>query len=144
MAKLKKITFHTAPVKDGCTCNRCGQYIRNIWTVEFEEGIIMTYGIDCFEKILKTGNLTDYGRKLMKQTMKSIEAHYQAINRQAELTEETDEGWKYLQADWNKCNGWYGEKYSDYKAWMLGEFIPTQIARDQETLNKFRKADFEI
>lgn len=142
MAHIKKISFASVNTKEGCTCDRCGQWIKNIWTVEFVEDLTMNYGIDCFEKILKTGNLNDYGKKLMKKSMKSIENIYKRMQEQAEMTEETDEGWKYLQADTHSA--WYGEKYENYKKWMLEELYPYRIEEEQKNINKFKKANFDV
>ena len=143
MAHIKKISFASVGDKEGCTCDRCGQYIKNIWTVQFVEGITMNYGIDCFEKLYKTGNLNDYGKKLMKKALKRLESIYKAMERQAELTEETDDSWKAMQAEWNKNNAWYGEKYADYKKWMLEELYPYRISKAHEDIEKFKKIDFK-
>ena len=142
MAHIKKVSFYTADQNSGCTCDRCGQYIKNIWTVEYVEGMSLHYGIDCFEKVLKTGRLTDYGKKLMKKAMKGLERVYAAMNKAAELTAETDIWWQEQQAD--KLSAWYGESYDDYKVWQFEELYPYHISKYQQEIEKFKNADFEI
>ena len=90
MAHIKKISFSSVNVREGCTCDRCGQWIKNIWTVDFLEGFSMNYGIDCFEKLCKSGRLSDYGMKLMKKALKSISRYYEWMAEEEALDENTD------------------------------------------------------
>ena len=144
MATIKRIDFSTVSTNEGCRCDRCGQWIKNIWTVTYKEGFSLHYGLDCWEKIYKHSNLSKQGEKLLRKHMKSIESYQKAMQRQAELTEETDEAWKISQAEWNKNNAWYGEKYEDYKKWMLEEFFPYRIQHEQDEIElRFKKVVFK-
>ena len=138
MAHIKKISFESVGQREGCTCDRCGQYIKNIWTVQFAEGLTMNYGIDCFEKLTKTGHLTDYGKKLMKKTLKGIKNIEIRIQEQMEMTEDIDRGWKSV-----KDTVWHGEPYEEYKRWMIEEFWMTHLERMNKEIEKFSKVDFE-
>ena len=142
MAHIKRIYFNTVQVQEGCTCDRCGQWIKNVWTVEFVEDLTMHYGIDCFEKLLKSGNLTDYGKKLMKKALKGMKRTYAAMEKAADLKEEDDIWWQAQQRD--KLSAWNGESYESYKQWLLSSFYPYHIERYQKEIEKLKKADFAI
>lgn len=144
MAHIKKISFSSVGKQEGCTCDRCGQYIKNIWTVEYEEGLRMNYGIDCFEKIYKKG-LNATGSKLMKKIMVSIKSYEDRLAQyvSGELTAETDESYQTDQMDWNKDNYWYGRSFEEYRDWMINEFFPHRIADKQKELARFQKVNFE-
>lgn len=148
MAHIKKISFETVGNNQGCTCDRCGQYIKNIYTVEFTEGMKMNYGIDCFEKLYKTGNLTKEATKILKKTIKSI-ANYEARLEQYqnnEIKPEEDGGWYYQQpqAGWYEEGYWTGKPYEEYRQWVINELIPSRIADKQKELAKFAKIDFKV
>lgn len=143
MAHIKKISFTRVSEQEGCTCDRCGQYIRNIWTVEYKEGLRMNYGIDCWEKVYKEG-LNAQGVKLIKKIMDSVKSYEErlALYTNGEMTEETDESYKVEQAEWNKDSYWYGRSFEEYKAWMINEFFPHRIADKQKELSRFAKVNF--
>lgn len=143
MAHIKKISFARVSEQEGCTCDRCGQYIRNIWTVEYKEGLRMNYGLDCWEKVYKEG-LNAQGIKLIKKIMDSIKSYEErlALYTNGEMTEETDESYKVEQAEWNKDSYWYGRSFEEYKAWMINEFFPHRIADKQKELFRFAKVNF--
>ncbi len=143
MAHIKKITFNRVGEKEGCACDRCGQYIRNIWTVQYDTGV-MNYGIDCFEKVQKSG-LNATGKKAMNKVLKSIQAYTDRLLEytSGELTEETDEGWKLAQADWNKDDYWHGRDYNEYRDWMVNEFFPYRLSCCDRELKRFQKINFE-
>ena len=142
MSHIAKIRFNSVGKNEGCTCDRCGQYIRNIWTVEYKEGFKVNYGIDCWEKVYKAGLLNKYGEKEMRKIMKSIKGYEEMLAKfvSGEINEENDSGWKYSQTE--KRDAWYGEPYEEYKNWMINEFFPYRISIEQERLKKFSKIDF--
>ena len=72
MAHIKRVDFNTVGRNEGCLCDNCGQYIRNIWTIEFVEGESLHFGIDCYRKHI-FGRLSDYGKKEMRRIMRDIE-----------------------------------------------------------------------
>lgn len=143
MAHIKQISFARVGEKEGCTCDRCGQYIRNIWTVEYTEGLRMNYGLDCWEKVYKKG-LSKQGAKILKKIMDSIKSYEERLAQyvSGELSEETDESYKVTQADWNKDNFWYGISFGEYKNWMVTDFLPYRISEKQKELAKFSKVNF--
>lgn len=138
MAHIKSVRFSNVGKKEGCTCDRCGQYITNIWTVTFTEGMILNYGIDCFEKIQKTG-LSDTARKNIKKALKSIQAYEEGL---AEFTsgkrnEENDIAYKNAQED--KQNAFYGESYEVWRDWWVNKFFPYRISLENEIIEKYSK-----
>lgn len=143
MAHIKKISFARVGEHEGCTCDRCGQYIRNIWTVEYKEGLRMNYGIDCWEKIYKEG-LNKQSVKILKKLMKSIKNYEERLAQyvSGELTADNDESYKVTQADWNKDDYWHGKSFEEYKEWLVNEFFPYSISDKQKELAKFAKVNF--
>ena len=140
MAYIKSVRFNRVGRNEGCTCDKCGQYIRNIWTVTYQDGVIMNFGTDCFEKMNK-GNLNAYGQKLMKDALKWIEKHQQNFEAEKMKTAETDLAWQCTQEDKESC--WYGRPYEEYHKWMLEEFYPVRFAEDQKRIDRFKKVNFE-
>lgn len=79
MAYIKDIRFDSVDRKDGLVCDRCGAYIRNIYTVTYSDGLVAQYGMECFKKLFDAGKLTDFGRKLMMKALKRIEDALEAL-----------------------------------------------------------------
>lgn len=142
MAYISKIQFNSVSQNEGCTCDRCGQYIKNIWTVTYKDGVVMNFGIDCFEKLNKE-TLNAYGMKQMKLALKKIQNWSEQLQHwtDGEFTEDNCEAWKCEQADWNDSY-WKGKSFDEYKAWMIEEFIPYRIQKAQEQVDKFQKVNF--
>lgn len=141
MAHIKKISFNRVGRTEGCTCDRCGQYLQNIWTVEYTDGIRMNFGIDCFEKLNKESRLNAYGMKEMKKALKSIEQHQEWFEAEKKMTEEEDIRWQNIQED--KMDYWYGKPYAEYKKWMLEEFWQERFKEDQKRIDRFSKINFQ-
>lgn len=143
MSHIAKIRFSSVSRNEGCTCDRCGQYIRNIWTVTYKEGFSINYGIDCWEKVYKGGQLSQYGEKEIRKIMKSIKAYEEMLAKymSGEINEETDSGWKYGQQ--NKQDAWYGKPFEEYRDWMINDFFPYRLSIEQDRLKKFSKIDFK-
>ena len=143
MSHVKKIHFQSVGRDEGCLCDRCGQYIRNIWTVEYTEGFKANYGIDCWEKIYKAGKLNKYGETQMRKIMKSIKGYEEMLAKyvSGELNEETDKDWQFSQTF--EHDVWYGKPFEAYRDWMINEFFPYRIECAQEELKKFSKIDFK-
>ena len=87
MAHIKSISFAAVSTNYGCTCDKCGKWIKNIWTVNFDDGISMNFGIDCYEKMYKSGKLTKAGVKAMKDALKSIEYYTKCREEWESMTE---------------------------------------------------------
>ena len=138
MAHIKSVRFSSVGKAEGCTCDRCGQYIQNIWTVTFTEGMSLNYGLDCFEKVQKTG-LSETARKNIKKALKSIQAYEEQLARfvSGERNEENDEAYKYAQRE--KNNAWYGEPYEKYRDWFINEFFPYRISEENKIIEKYSK-----
>lgn len=146
MARIKKIEFYTADEKTGCLCDRCGQYIKNIWSVEYTDGLIIRYGIDCFAKVRNSSNLTAYGKKLMNKSLKSIQNYSEQLEqyKNGSMTAETDDSYKSCQMDYYKGSYWYGKPFEEYKDWMINECLPYRIEAAQKEFNeKFKKTNFK-
>lgn len=145
MSHIERIDFTSVGRNEGCLCDRCGQYIRNIWTVKYTEGFSVNYGIDCWEKVYRAGKLNQYGEKKIRKIMKSIKTYNERLAKykSGELNAETDQSWQYTQDDtaYNK-SFWYGKTFEEYRDWMINEFFPYRISEEQAELKKFSKVDF--
>ena len=131
MARIIGIKFDHTGKNDGCTCDRCGQWITNIWTVKFDDGITAHFGIDCYEKMCKDSRLNDYGMKLMKKALKRI-ADFQKMQDDFEKqTAETCIAYQNEQADWND-SFWKGKSFEEYRQWMLEKWFPARFADCQD------------
>lgn len=144
MAHIKKITFHTAGRQEGCVCDRCGQYIRNIWTVQYADGVTMRFGIDCFEILTKESGLSAYGRKQLNKALKSIEKHRELYEREKNLTEETDIAWQNIQHPWDyeARDYWYDRPWEEYHEWRMNEFFKIRFEEDQREIDRFSGVNF--
>lgn len=144
MARIKKIDFYRVGAEDGCLCDRCGQYIRNIWVVQYADGITARFGIDCFETLNKESGLTSFGQKELKKTLKRIQEHRDWYESEKAKTEETDTAWQELQQhhEWQSDSYWRGRPWKEYHEWMLNEFFGARFAEDQRNLERFGKVNF--
>lgn len=144
MAYIKKIRFdHTDDTNGGCTCDRCGQYIRNIYTVTYTDGVVMHFGIDCFEKLNKASKLTTQGMKIMRKALRNIEFYSEKLNewKNGVWTEENCIAWQIEKED--KLSYWSDKTFEEYKDWHINEFYPARFAEAQKQIDRFRKIDFK-
>ena len=115
MSKIRKISFSSVDKNQGCLCDRCGQYIKNRWTVKFDDGLTMNYGIDCFEKLKNTAKLSSYGNKIFKNAMKRLKDIEQLTEIIKNKKEEDDYGFQEHKKD--KLSPWYQADYEEYRNW---------------------------
>ena len=145
MAQIKSIRFDRSGRNDGCTCDKCGQYIMNVWTVQYADGVTLHYGIDCFEKIYKSGKLTRQGEKLMRKALKDIAYYSEQLEMWKTLTEQEAEEKGLLGelkvTDWNESY-WAGKTFEEYKNWMVNNFFPHRLECCQKDIDKFSKVNF--
>ena len=144
MARIKKIDFNKVGEQEGCLCDRCGQYIKNIWTVEYTDGVIAHFGIDCFEILNKESGLTAFGQKELKKALKKIQEHSEWFEKEQALTEETDIAYHNLQHpfEWESKSYWYGRSWAEYHEWRLNKFFGERFAEDQKQIDRFGKVNF--
>lgn len=144
MARIRKINFSRVGEQEGCTCDRCGQYIKNIWTVNYDDGITARFGIDCFEILTKESKLTSFGMKEWKKALKKIQEHQEWYEAEKAKTEETDIAWQNIQnpMEWEDKDYWYGRPYEEYHEWMLNEFFKVRFEEDQKQIDRFSKVNF--
>ena len=140
MASIKSISFHSVSQKEyGCNCDRCGQWLKNIWTVSYTDGTSINYGIDCFETVYKGtkgGKLNKEGTKIMNRALKSIEHWSKVLQdyKDGKYTAEND-------ACWYNESAWTG--YEEYKQFMIEVWIPERFKDAQKEINRFKKVNFE-
>lgn len=144
MARIKKIMFSRVGNDEGCLCDRCGQYIKNIWTVDYADGVRANFGIDCFEILNKESGLTAFGQKELKRALKKIQEHRDMYEAEKAKTEETDIAYQNMQIeyDWKDRDYWFGKPWKEYHEWMLNEFWKTRFEEDQKQIDRFSKVNF--
>ena len=140
MARIKSISFLSVGHKQGCSCDRCGQYIQNIYTVIFSDDVVMHYGIDCFEKLCKTGKLSEYGRKTLKNAIKDLKIWQGHLEHYLTLTKETDQGY------WNKQyegsdDPWKDKPWEEYREHMI-KSLHHWIRQCEDEIEKLAKGEF--
>lgn len=141
MAYIKNIRFDRVGKNEGCQCDNCGQYIRNIWTVEYKDGNKLHFGIDCFEK-MSAAKLNAYEMKQLKKASKSLQTWTDVLEqwKSGQITEDCNE-WQCEQADWSDSY-WKGRSFEEYKEWKIAVWIPERIkdakARTQYYFHKVR------
>ena len=142
MAYIKRINFAHVGRKEGCLCDKCGQYIQNIVTVDYTDGIRVNYGQDCFANLYNSGKLNAYGVKLMKKALKSIEKHSKQLEdyKSGKMTAENDVAYQY---DQTYGGYWKGKPFEEYRKWMIDEWFPARFAEDQKEIDRFAKVNFE-
>ena len=144
MARIRKIDFNHVGKKEGCLCDRCGQYITNIWTVQYADGITARFGIDCFEQLSKESKLTSFGQRELKKAMKNIQKHRELYEKEKTLTEETDIAWQNLQHPYERDTRsyWYNKPWEEYHKWRLEEYYKCRFEEDQKQIDRFSKVNF--
>jgi len=141
MAKIKYISFASVGKNEGCLCDRCGQYIKNIVTVGYADGLTLNYGQDCFDKLWKGSNLNDQGRKLFRKALKRLKEYQSRYERwqndsNCEEFQKEFENYRYWQTYWQD------HTFEEFKEWIMNECFPKWIADAQKELDRFSKVEF--
>ena len=148
MAHIKEIRFAHVGRNDGCLCDRCGQYIQNIVTVDFTDGATVNFGQDCFKKLYDNSGLNDYGKKLLKKALKNIEFYSNERDKYAngEMTADTDLRWKSYELSVNKGCYWnvHHDDYEAFRRWMLDVWYPERFIECQMQIDRFSKVNFKL
>lgn len=148
MAFIKEIRFAHVGRNAGCLCDRCGQYIQNIVTVDFSDGTTVNFGQDCFKKLQETSRLNDYGKKLLRKTLKNIEFYSMELVKytSGELTAENDERWKAYAYPVNDGCYWnvHHDDYEAFRRWMIDEWFPERFKECQKQIDRFAKVNFKL
>ena len=141
MAKIRHIGFCRVGKNEGCLCDKCGQYIRNIVTVGYADGITCRYGTECFDKLYHDG-LNAYGQKLMRQTLKSVADHQEEYEKM-KLGAACEDNVKRFQSDqyWNP-EVWGSASFEEWQKWMLDEWFPKRFEEDQKKVDRFANVNF--
>lgn len=142
MAYIKRINFAHVGRNEGCLCDKCGQYIQNIVYVDYDDGLRINYGQDCFAKLYNGGKLTAHGVTLMKKAIKSIKKHSKQLEdyKSGKMTAENDIAYQY---DQTSGGYWKGKPYEEYRQWMIEEWFPKRFEEDQKLVDRFAKVNFD-
>lgn len=148
MARIKEIRFAHVGRTEGCLCDRCGQYIQNIVTVDFMDGSEVNFGQDCFKKLYDSSRLTDYGKKLLRKALRDIEYYSREREKYAsgEKTAENDQRWKNYELPVNTGCYWavHHDDYEVFRRWMLEAWFPERFKECQKQVDRFAKVNFKL
>lgn len=137
--KIKEISFSSVGKNEGCTCDRCGQYIKNIMTVKYADGLCMNYGVDCFSKLCKESSVQSNREKELKKAIRRIDEYTKRLEKWKNLTEEQAEEQHLIEelkvTDWN-TSYWAGKTFEEYKTWLIESFFPYRISEAQKEIDK--------
>lgn len=145
MATIKRIDFSHVGRNEGTLCDRCGQYIQNIATVEYADGLTLNYGLDCFNKLSGSGNLSAYGKKLFKKAVNTIKFYESELEdrKSGKINETNDKSWSWYTfptPDGKSRNPF--NSYEEFNTYQINELLPHRIESAQKELEKFSKARF--
>ena len=146
MAIIKRIDFTHVARNEGTLCDRCGQYIQNIATVEYADGLTLNYGLDCFNKLSGSGNLSAYGKKLFKKTVNTIKFYEKELadRKSGKINADNDNSWYWYitpTPDGRDRNPF--SSYEEFNEYQINELLPHRIAGAQKELEKFSKVNFK-
>ena len=143
MARIKSINFSHTDRIHGCMCDRCGQWLQNIWTVEFSSGDTINFGIDCFNKMTQ-GKLTDYGKKLLKKSLDRLKKWQTELKKwqDGEYTAENCESYQFEQQF--PDHYFYGKSFDEYKEFQITQWIPARIECARKDIEKFSRIEFTL
>ena len=148
MAYIKDIRFDTIGKKDGLICDRCGAYIRNIYTVTYSDGLIARYGMECFKKLFDAGKLTDFGRKLMMKALKRLKETYETREKWLSINSLEEAEKKNLDVyPFKNYEAWKGYTFEEYRDYWTSEemgYTASDIKRAKEDLARFKNVNFDL
>lgn len=149
MAFIQDIRFDSADKNGGLLCDRCGAYIKNIYTVTYSDSLVARYGIECFKKLFDAGKLTDFGRKLMMRTLKKLKEAYEAREKWLNvnsLEEAKERSLPYTQV-FETYEAWEGHTFEEFKDFCTSEergFFASDLKKAKRDLARFKKVNFDL
>ncbi len=148
MAYIKDIRFDSVGKKEGLVCDRCGTYIRNIYTVTYSDGFVARYGIECFKKLFDAGKLTDFGRKLMMKALKRLKEAYETREKWLSVNSLEEAEKKNLDVYlFKNYEAWEGHTFEEYRDYWTSEemgYTASDIKRAKEDLARFKNVNFDL
>ena len=139
------IDCYTLPKNQGIRCEHCGTYIRNVFVFHFDDGFSLKCGVDCFNKIVKKTNLSQYGAKALKKQadrIKSFNDMREKWTRWQTPEEAEADGCFQRIEDPDKPGFWRVRTQSEFeeeKNFILNDLIPYRISEIQkETKARFK------
>lgn len=136
------VESYSLPKNQGITCEHCGTYICNVFVIHFDDGFSLKCGVECFNKLMKTSNLSQYGAKLLRKQIKRLK-DYDEMRVKWEgwqTPEEADaDGSGPRIEDPEKPGFWRlmtQKEFDEHKAFILTDLIPYRVALVQEEIKK--------
>ena len=113
--------------------------------MSFSNGQQIAFGIDCFEKVYKSG-LSAYGQKEFRKLLKFIKIEEERIAYWKTVTEEKARSdgklaWTFDSTESDSY--WHGRSFEEYRQYEI-ECYSNALAGSQKELERYRKCGFEI
>lgn len=142
--KIIDIRFDHVSKNDGCICDNCGQYITNVYTITYDNGLKLHYGIECYRKLINASNLTRQGTKLLNKIAKNLAFYYEVRAKwEAVDTYENAEAMKLLwYRDYKENEAWEGATFEEYRKFQV-HCADVQIEKNKKELTRFKHAKFD-
>ena len=138
------VDFYTLPKDQGISCEYCGTYIRNVFVIKFDDGFVLNCGSECFKKLEKQTNLSEYGTKALNKLLKSLKDYDKTIQNWEKWNtpEEAEVDKCFQRIEDKKENRWRirtQKEFEKEKELMLTFYIPARIEKIQkEIVERFK------
>lgn len=146
MPYIRDIRFDHVPKDAGFICDRCGEYITNVYTVTYDNGLKASYGIECFNKLRKHSNLTAAGNTLLNKVLKDIKYYSELEDIWESITSYEDAKEKQVPllgkmnlglAMFDTYEAWEGASFEEFKDFMI-KSTQKDLEKKKEVLKDLR------
>ncbi len=134
------VEFYTLPKGRGISCEHCGAYILNVNVIHFDNGFTLKCGSECFGKLMKRADLSEYSIRALKRTLNSLKHYNESISKwsQWETPEEAEaDGCSQRIEAPESPRTWRirtQKEFEEERAFLLNQFFPAQIRRREEEM----------
>ncbi|MDF1495474.1 hypothetical protein [Caproiciproducens sp. CPB-2] len=139
------VEYYTLPKGRGICCEHCGTYIQNVNVIHFDNGFTLKCGSECFDKLIKRADLSEYGLRVLKRIVSSLKRYDEMASdwsRWKTPEEAEADGCSQRIEDPDNPGTWRirtQEEFTEERGFMLNQFLPAQIKRRQEEMkDKFK------
>lgn len=151
MSRVTNLYFEHVRKQEGCLCDKCGQYIQNIYTVTYDDIPVQHFGIDCFTKLMKTSNLTEVGKSKLRKLIKdityltdyitvweSIHTYEEAVDKQKQLLGKINLNLSV----YTEYEAWEDSSFEEFRQFCIDNFGKKKLAEKQVELSKYKGVRF--
>ena len=140
------VEYYQLPKNAGICCDHCGTYIRNVFVLHFVDGVCLKCGVECYNKLIKQSNISQYGEKLLKKQIKRLKLYDEMRSNWTRWNtpEEAESDGCFQRIEDPEKPGFYRirtqAEFEAEKAFMLNDLIPYRINLVQSEIKaKFKR-----